>query len=227
MNFHTFKRKISLMIFIAMLLVGLGSSSIAYAEESLETEAEEVTETIDTANYAPGLFYPYYNYEGEGMEFAPFTLTLDYEPDEDGIYQVSRANAGNTVSYVYQLAEEGVIELAYFPNSYEGEDFRYHEDSLDQQTATFFPATLAVGDTFTRGYRQEQEFTVTDILSEHEVDDVVYEDILIIETVLPEGEVQRYFYAPQFGEIYSEYIYDDEGSSITTSLSEYGKVPTE
>ncbi|MBZ6527284.1 hypothetical protein HYQ40_05785 [Aerococcaceae bacterium DSM 111021] len=209
------------------ILASILFAAVFFTSPSSAVTAEEAIESVDTSDYAPGLFYPYYDYKGEGMEFAPFTLTLDYEPDEDGIYQVSRANAGNTVSYVYQLTQDGVIELAYFPNSYEAEDFRYHEDSLDEQVATFFPDELAVGDTFTRGYRDEQEFTVTDILTEHEVECETYHDVLVIETVMPEGEVQRYFYAPEIGEIASEYIFDDEGNSITTALSEYGEVPSE
>lgn len=209
------------------ILASILFAAVFFTSPSSAVTAEEAIESVDTSDYAPGLFYPYYDYKGEGMEFAPFTLTLDYEPDEDGIYQVSRANAGNTVSYVYQLTQDGVIELAYFPNSYEAEDFRYHEDSLDEQVATFFPVELAVGDTFKRGYRDEQEFTVTDILTEHEVECETYHDVLVIETVMPEGEVQRYFYAPEIGEIASEYIFDDEGNSITTALSEYGEVPAE
>lgn len=209
------------------ILASILFAAVFFTSPSSAVTAEEAIESVDTSDYAPGLFYPYYDYKGEGMEFAPFTLTLDYEPDEDGIYQVSRANAGNTVSYVYQLTQDGVIELAYFPNSYEAEDFRYHEDSLDEQVATFFPVELAVGDTFKRGYRDEQEFTVTDILTEHEVECETYHDVLVIETVMPEGEVQRYYYAPEIGEIASEYIFDDEGNAITTALSEYGEVPTE
>ncbi|MBG9977172.1 hypothetical protein [Ruoffia tabacinasalis] len=209
------------------ILASILFAAVFFTSPSSAVTAEEAIESVDTSDYAPGLFYPYYDYKGEGMEFAPFTLTLDYEPDEDGIYQVSRANTGNTVSYVYQLTQDGVIELAYFPNSYEAEDFRYHEDSLDEQVATFFPVELAVGDTFKRGYRDEQEFTVTDILTEHEVECETYHDVFVIETVMPEGEVQRYFYAPEIGEIASEYIFDDEGNAITTALSEYGEVPTE
>lgn len=209
------------------ILASILFAAVFFTSPSSAVTAKEAIESVDTSDYAPGLFYPYYDYKGEGMEFAPFTLTLDYEPDEDGIYQVSRANAGNTVSYVYQLTQDGVIELAYFPNSYEAEDFRYHEDSLDEQVATFFPVELAVGDTFKRGYRDEQEFTVTDILTEHEVECETYHDVLVIESVMPEGEVQRYFYAPEIGEIASEYIFDDEGNSITTALSEYGEVPAE
>lgn len=209
------------------ILASILFAAVFFTSPSSAVTAEEAIESVDTSDYAPGLFYPYYDYKGEGMEFAPFTLTLDYEPDEDGIYQVSRANAGNTVSYVYQLTQDGVIELAYFPNSYEAEDFRYHEDSLDEQVATFFPVELAVGDTFKRGYRDEQEFTVTDILTEHEVEGETYHDVLVIESVMPEGEVQRYYYAPEIGEIASEYIFDDEGNAITTALSEYGEVPTE
>ena len=217
MKKNALKRILASILFAAVLFAGFSSA----------VTAEEATESVDTSNYAPGLFYPYYDHIGVGMEFAPFTLTLDYEPDEDGIYQVSHATAGNTVSYVYQLTEDGVIELAYYPNSYEGEDFRYHEDSLDEQVATFFPAELAVGDTFTRGYRDEQEYTVTDILAEHEVEGETYHDVLVTESVMPEGEVQRYYYAPEIGEIASEYIFDDEGNAITTALSEYGEVPTE
>lgn len=188
--------------------------------------AEETT-SINTSDYALGLFYPFYDYEGVGMEFAPFTLTLDYETDEDGIYQVSRANAGNTVSYVFQLTDEGIYELAYFPNSYDGEDFRYHEDALDEQVSLYFPQTLAAGDEFKRGYREEQLFTVTDILAEFDIDGTLYQDVIVIESTLPDGQVQRYYYAPGFGEIYSEYIYDDEGNQITTSLSYYGEIPSE
>ncbi|MBG9988987.1 hypothetical protein HZY88_08370 [Aerococcaceae bacterium DSM 111176] len=200
---------------------GTQTTSLSYYGEVPEEEFA----TVNGAEYSIGLFHLYYEYSGYGNEFAPFSLTLDYELDEDRIYQVSRATSGTTVTYVYQIRSDGIYELAYFPESYEQEDFRYHEDSLDQQMSLFLPLTLQVGDTFQRGYRSEQEYVVSDILREYVVNGELYEQVLVIEITFPDGEIQRYYYAPQIGEIYSEYIYDEAGNSITTSLSYYGGIP--
>lgn len=189
--------------------------------------AQENAATVNASDYALGMYYPFYDYNGVGNEFAPFSLTLDYRPDENRIYQVSRANSGNTISYVYQITDEGIYELAYFPNSYDGQDFRGHADALDAQKSLYLPATLQVGDTFNRGYRKEQSYTVTDILAEYNLDGTIYENVLVIESNYPEGQVQRFYYAPQIGEIYSEYIYDEAGNSVTTSLDYYGELPEE
>ncbi|UUX34688.1 hypothetical protein [Fundicoccus culcitae] len=202
-------KKRLVLIVITLFLLSLGI-------QPLKVNAQTSVNAVD---YTPGLFYQFYDYSGEGNEYAPFTMTLDYIPDEQGIYQVSRATAGTTVSYVYQLTEEGIYELAYFPESYDQEDFRYHTDATDESKSLYFPLTLEVGATFSRGYQDMQDYVVTDILPVYNIEDIEYYNVVVIETTFDSGEIQRYYYAPKIGEIYSEYLMSDEMGGVTTWLN--------
>lgn len=175
-------------------------------------------DAVSGLDYAPGLYYQFYDYSGEGNEFVPYKSYFDYAPDEAGIYQISVDNTGTTVSYVYQIREDGIYELAYFPESYEQNDFRYSEDATDGIDALFLPASLEVGTTFSRGYKADQDYVVTDILAEFELEDITYYNVVVIESTFETGEVQRYYYAPKIGEIYSEYVID-ESMSFTTTIN--------
>lgn len=213
MKLGTQKQIVCLLVSIIMLMI-VNSASV------------QATQTIQVSDYAPGLFYQFYDYKGEGNEYAPFTMTLDYLPDEAGVYQVSRATTGTTVSYVYQLTDEGIYELAYYPESYDQVDLRYEEDSTDDFKSLFFPATLNVGDHFKRGYRSDQTYQFIDFIEVYEIDSIDYYNVVVIETILDDNNIQRYYYAPQIGEIYSEFIMDNESNGQITSALEQLKGPT-
>lgn len=190
---------------------------------SILTGAQHVNAqtSVDGLSYAPNVYYQMYDYAGEGNEFASQDVHLQYPPDENGIYQFSVSNGGTTIVFVYQMSSEGVYELAYFPETYDVSDLRGHADATDSQKSLVFPATLAVGQEFNRGYRSEQAYRVIDILPTFELLEATYYNVVVVEPVVhPEGGEQRFYYAPHIGHIMDEFIFteDDENYPVTTSL---------
>lgn len=187
-------------------------------------------ETVDGLLYAPNVFYQEYHFDGEGNEFAAQEVVLQYSPDDNGVYQFSVSNGGTTIVFVYQLTEAGVIELAYYPETYESTDLRYHDDATDDLTSLVLPANLTVGQTFYRGYHGDEAYHVIGILPTFELLGVTYYDVIVLEPVThPEGGEQRFYYAPQIGHIMDEWLFSEEGEAypITTSLNYVrGPAPT-
>lgn len=195
---------------VMMLIIGLLSTPhFIHAQES-----------VDGLDYAPNVFYQTYQYEGEGNEFAGFETTLQYFPDENGIYQFSVSSSGTTIIYIYQITSDGIYELAYFPETYDKQDLRQHADAKDELKSLVLPAKLTVGQKFNRGYQNLQSYQVVDILDTFDLLDITYYNVVVIEPVNhPEGATQRFYYAPHIGHIMDEFIFTDEESyPITSSL---------
>lgn len=187
-------------------------------------------ESVNGLDYAPNVFYQEYKYDGEGNEFASQNIELQYSPDKNGVYQFSVENGGTTIVYVYMLTDVGVVELAYFPETYGSEDLRYHSDVLDDLVSLVLPAELTVGEVFNRGYHEKEAYHVVEILPTFELLGVTYYDVVVIEPVThPRGGEQRFYYAPQIGHIMDEWLFSEDGESypITTSLNYLrGPAPT-
>ena len=132
------------------------------------------------------------------------------------------------MAYVYRITDEGIYEEAFFPESYEGEDYRHHQDARDDIRSLVLPAEVAIGQTFYRGYKQELEMTIVDILPEMKLESDTYYNVLVAEGHTEEthdnpATTQRYYYAPGIGLILDEFeMYDDSGADpyvVTSTLS--------
>ena len=214
------RKRLTVLLFSVLVLLSIVGSNVNLAKAQT---------SMDGLLYAPNVYYQEYVYEGDGMEFAAQDVTLQYAPDENGVYQFSVANAGTTIVFVYQLTDTGVIELAYFPETYDSLDLRYHEDSTDDRTALVLPADLVVGEVFYRGYQGDEAYQVVEVLPTFELLGITYENVVVVEPVThPEGGVQRFYYAPRIGHIMDEWIFtgeDEAAHPITTSLN-YLRGPT-
>lgn len=181
-----------------------------------------LTDQVDSVSgfdYAPYLFYRDFDYYGTGNEFAGYKVTLDYPLNEDGVYQFRMQSSGTTIVYVYQLREEGLVELAYFPETYELVDLRQHPDSLDDLYSLILPNQLKIGDNFKSGYSQQSDYQVADIYPTYQVGESTYENVVVL-TLSSDPETQSYFYlAPGVGYVDYEFVFkDDDMYSITEVL---------
>lgn len=200
--------------FFWLLLLLLVAMLIGARQVNAQTE-------VDGLSYAPNVYYQVYDYAGEGNEFASQEVVLQYPPNDNGVYQFSVGNGGTTIVFVYQLSNEGVYELAYFPENYDTTDLRDHADATDIQKSLVFPATLSIGQEFNRGYHANEAHKVVDILPTFELLGATYYNVVVIEPVdHPEGGEQRFYYAPHIGHIMDEFIFTEEGEyyPVTTSL---------
>lgn len=175
---------------------------------NLLAPVSHAAESVDSHEYAQGLFYLDMYYKGEGNEYVEsIEVHNEYLLDDQGVYQYSSGNGGTVVSHVIQLAEDGIYELAYFPESYEGKDFRYSEDAVDDQKSLVLPRYLSIGNKFSRGYRGEKQYVVEDIMEEFAVGDEVYKKVLVVAQQTEKG-THREYYAPGVGLVHEEDLSD-------------------
>ncbi|MGX7099397.1 hypothetical protein ACWOBH_05185 [Globicatella sanguinis] len=216
----------SLFSFVCLLMFWLTPIKVASINDNnppvknqvLKENQNKSEEKVQTINYAPFLYYENYDYIGSGNEFAGFKVVLQYPLNEDGIYQFRRDGAGTSIAFVYQLTPEGIIELSYFPETYDNTDFRDHPDTLDDSTSLIMPLELGVGDTFFSGYQEEQEYEVINILDDFTVNQVTYHDVLVLSLKQDTSDATQYFYyAPQYGLIYDEFAFNDDFSMYITN----------
>lgn len=200
---------------IKVFLLGI---LLSFMSLGLSTRVQ--AQTLDSHLYAPFVNFINYSFAGEGNEFAPMDITLQYGPNSQGIYQFSINNGGTEVVYVYQLADQGVVELAYFPETYTADDLRSHADVLDSQKSLVLPRELSIGTAYSRGYRQEQDFTVIDIIDRLDWMDTIYYDVVVVEGVDDDGYRQTFYYAAGVGLIY-ELWQDSEGFEVTRTLEHF------
>lgn len=214
---------LSFVFFILFWLPPIKGASISennppVKNQVLNDNQNKTEEKVKAINYAPFLFYENYDYIGSGNEFAGFKVVLQYPLNEEGIYQFRRDGAGTSIAFVYQLTPEGIIELSYFPETYDNTDFRNHPDTLDDSTSLIMPLEMGVGDTFFSGYQEEQEYEVINILDDFTVNQETYHDVLVLSLKQETNDVtQHFYYAPQYGLIYDEFAFNDEFSMYVTS----------
>lgn len=172
----------------------------------------------DGRNYAPYVNFIEYDYLGEGNEYAARTVVLQYGVDEEGYYQFSVNNGGSQTVYVYQITDQGVIEHAYFPETYDMKDLRQHQDARDSQMAMVLPREIYELLEFQSGYRNQDTYRVNAVLAEFTVENVKYYDVLLLEKLDSSGNGSNLFYfAPGIGLIYQSF--EQDTLRVTSSLN--------
>lgn len=209
-----------LMLVVASLqLVNQSVVPIMAQNQETTSQTEVVLTKVNSEDYLPYLAYERYEYKGEGMEFAGFRAQRHFKMNDEGVYQFSRATDGTTVTYVYQMTDDGLYELSYFPETYEVSDYRQHADTLDEYRSLVMPKELVVGESFNSGYRQEMKIIVEDILSEYELNNQTYHNVVVLLVPSDDGMSEdRLYYAPKIGLIYQEFKLLEDNYLVTSTL---------
>lgn len=176
--------------------------------------------TVDGANYAPYYFHDVYNHVADFMEFDDYEVTRNYPADEAKIYQFNFDNNATNTVYVYQIQEDGIYELAYFPHENPTVDYRNHSDSTDSYQSLILPRSLTTGEVFYQGYNQDEPVLVVDILDSFTHLDTAYQNVVVLEKKIDNYTYITYL-APHTGIILENKVSDDGQFNITTQLVDY------
>lgn len=230
------RRGLILLSICIFILIDSGENTIVKStasKDELTTEVNLVNnnssnqelDNVDSIDYAPFMYFNNYEYLGSGHEFAGYKAVLLYPLNENGIYQFRRDGGGTSISYVYQLTEDGIYELSYFPEVYDATDFRNHKDTLDEQKSLIFPAKFKIGDQFNCGYREDQVYEVVDILPNYLLNDQDYQNVVVLSShQVTDDYTQFFYYAPEYGLILDEFSSkQDELFVVTNQLKKVEK----
>lgn len=208
------------------------SSNLIHAEEAIESEESSLTESMEEepeekeepqedkeqeiteSQAAPVISFPVivpyaqfveYVYAGDEVNFPSCHLIMEFTPDSNGIFQLAAMGNESTTAYVYQLRQDGLYELAYFEDYTLVEDLRYTDEAMDGQEALVLPSQLAVGQSFQAGPNYADTYTVLDVLTQVNIANQTYYDVVKIKASRSEGEFYYYF-APNLGLIAVEAV---------------------
>lgn len=196
-----------LRVVIALLLLNQG----------LLVQAQSNQQVVDGRDYAPYIHFLEYDFAGQGNEYASQVVRLQFGVNSSGYYQFSVNNSGTQIVYVYQITDEGVIEQAYFPETYYTHDFRNHADVHNNKTSLILPRQIYEGLEFKGGYSDQDTYRVNEILSSIKIHDATYYDVVVLELVTPADQgTSLFYYAPGVGLIYRSFEHED--FAVTTSL---------
>lgn len=176
----------------------------------------QAQQTVNGFDYVPYYFHDYYVYTSDFGYQVDYDVFMDYLPDANNIYQITKVGDGSHTVHVYQVRRNGVYELSYFSHGNSTTDFRYHPDSMDQQESLILPARLTIGDVFKTGYRRQQSVLVYDILPTFTVYGRTYQDVVIL-SEKTDTSINTYYLAPRVGLIRVN-NYTSEDLNITLQL---------
>ena len=167
--------------------------------DSVIEETSLAISVIDFWSLLPYGQYIEYVYAGDGNSYPSFNVIMEFSPDRDGRFQVSRFIGESAQAIVYQANEDGLFELARFEDYLTVEDLRYSDPAMDEEKSLILPADLELGAHFQTGYNQESQVKVDSVIDEFYIGDQVYYKVLkLVESLPSEGEEIRYL-APDAG----------------------------
>lgn len=187
---------------------------------SIQMPVAQATTTVAGTNYAPYYFHDAYNHVADFMEFDDYEVIRNYPADEANVYQFNFDNNATNTVYVYQIQDDGIYELAYFPHEDPSIDYRYHSDSTDTYQSLILPSTLTAGQVFYQGYYQDEPVFVVDILDSFTHLDTVYQNVVVLEKQIDNYTYTTYL-APHTGIILENKVSDDGQFDITTELFDH------
>ncbi|MDO4432854.1 MAG: hypothetical protein Q4B80_05995 [Aerococcaceae bacterium] len=163
------------------------------------------------ADYAPFIHKKAQFYQGDGQFYYQRNMILEFKPDANGIYQVTSYNQANEASaYVYQLNDDGLYELAVFPQYHEVQDLRYSAEAQDAVKSIVLPTELTADVTYSSGYQQEFKRTIVGVIDTCTIDNHHYQNVLVVKQESDSGTLMYYF-APQTGLILTT---DEQGNPL-------------
>lgn len=242
------KRRLIQALMVSASLLSVSLSTTVYGQESNEevtestsditssestessTQAETATQPasipIDYREYTPYGKFVNYQYQGDGTFFQLQDIIMEYPPNADGVFQVTSFAGDQARAHVFQMADSGLYELAYFESYTTVEDMRHSEDALDSQKSLILPENIEIGKTYQTGFNEENKRTILDILGQFELGGVTFTNVL---KILEEDKVNQqdyyYYYAPDYGLILIQMAQEDgSAQNIVQLISTQGNV---
>lgn len=154
-------------------------------------------EEKDISLYMPMKVGYIWEYEGEGNEYASYTLRVEYE--EENRYQLTRDNGGTVISDIYEVREDSIVHVYMSGESYDHTNLLKKQNNLEDIVLKF---PIEVGN---KWISEENSYEIIDIKASVTVPYGTFNDCVVVRRTYKDGSEEYMNYKEGVGMLQSEF----------------------
>lgn len=182
----------------------------APAEKPTETPVPTAEEK-DISLYMPMKVGYLWQYEGEGNEYASYTLRVEYQ--ENNRYQLTEDNGGSVIADIYEVTDDSIVHVYRMGESYEQKNLLKEEDNLED---ILIKKPLQIGN---KWVSEENSYEIIDTKATITVPYGTFDDCLVVKRTYKDGSESYMSYKEEVGLVQSEFR--SEGFKVFSRLKSF------
>lgn len=160
-----------------------------------ETPPADGTANID--QYMPMLVGYIWEYEGEGNEYASYTLRVEYQ--EGNRFQLTRDNGGTVIADIYEVRKDSLVHVYQAGESYDHTNLLNKENNLED---VLIKLPIQVGN---KWVSEENSYEIIDTKANITVPYGTFKDCILIKRTYKDGGEDYLHYKDGIGLVQSEF----------------------
>lgn len=185
-----------ILIFVFLLIT---ATAIGCTAKQSETPAQPITpvEEKDIGLYMPMKVGSIWEYEGEGNEYASYTLSVEYE--EENRYQLTRDNGGTVIADIYEVREDSIVHVYLAGESYDHTNLLKQQNNLED---IVLKLPIEVGN---KWVSEENSYEIIDTKATLIVPYGTFNDCVVVRRTYKDGSEEYMSYKEDVGMLQSEF----------------------
>lgn len=166
-------------------------------EQPVETPPPPKEEEKDISLYMPMKVGYIWQYEGEGNEYASYTLRVEFQ--EGDKYQLTRDNGGTVIADIYQIRKDSIVHVYQSGENYSHKNMLNQKENLED---TIIKLPIKVGN---KWVGEENSYEIIDTKATITVPYGTFKDCLVIKRTYKDGSEDYMHYKEGVGLLQSEF----------------------
>lgn len=185
-----------ILIFVFLLITATAIGCTAKQPETPIPPTPPVEEK-DIGLYMPMKVGSIWEYEGEGNEYASYTLSVEYE--EKNRYQLTRDNGGTVIADIYEVREDSIVHVYLAGESYDHTNLLKQQNNLED---IVLKLPIEVGN---KWVSEENSYEIIDTKATLIVPYGTFNDCVVVRRTYKDGSEEYMSYKEGVGMLQSEF----------------------
>lgn len=185
-----------ILIFVFLLITATAIGCTAKQSETPAPPTPPVEEK-DIGLYMPMKVGSIWEYEGEGNEYASYTLSVEYE--EENRYQLARDNGGTVIADIYEVREDSIVHVYLAGESYDHSNLLKQQNNLED---IVLKLPIEVGN---KWVSEENSYEIIDTKATLIVPYGTFNDCVVVRRTYKDGSEEYMSYKEGVGMLQSEF----------------------
>jgi hypothetical protein len=156
-----------------------------------------VEEEKDISQYMPMKLGYVWQYEGEGNEYASYTLRVEYQ--ENNRYQLTEDNGGSVIADIYEVRDDSIVHVYRIGESYDHKNLLKQTNNLEE---ILIKQPIQVGN---KWVSEENSYEIIDTKATITVPYGTFKDCLVVKRTYKDGSESYLNYKEGIGLVQSEF----------------------